>query len=475
MGKKPGRGTATLLPGWYDVLSRGTRAEDHAAQAAAVTTALEGGQLLEYEVVDPEQNNQGVARLAHVKSARTTELGTFCVGAHVAASDKNFGRYMSNQEEDAVVYHRCASWPCSSTSQSGEVLHLPKFRVLTVAQARNLQYGKDGIRQFCDDLEVFPHFDFSQVADHSQKAKHDNSASDGEELAPTELRGQAATPKADPAARVWANALRPDSQPDQVSVDAALARRLADGDAAAAAARGGQTALLGGLGLKQAGATPADPGVRVGNLDAETALAEAALAAGRLPPVSGPGAVVTPGTGSGSAMAALAPASTPKASASPGVNLQNQLFWNFQREKLAATHGDSVLTDHSRRILSFYFDQVLKPSLPRNFPVHTERELRTMTARNDTSGAQGAAQDSAERLARTPQGERLWSRPRWRCGASVRGWTGGPSGHRVRSVESARLVHRQKRARRVCSASHLAALQAGRFVVQSVRGRRLRA
>ena len=29
-------------------------------------------------------------------------------------------------------------------------------------------------------------------------------------------------------------------------------------------------------------------------------------------------------------MAALAPASTPKASSSPGVNLQNQLFRNFQ-------------------------------------------------------------------------------------------------------------------------------------------------
>ena len=48
------------------------------------------------------------------------------------------------------------------------------------------------------------------------------------------------------------------------------------------------------------------------------------------------------------------------------------------REKLAATHGDSVLTDHSRRILSFYCDQVLKPSLPHNIPVHTERELRTI-------------------------------------------------------------------------------------------------
>ena len=48
------------------------------------------------------------------------------------------------------------------------------------------------------------------------------------------------------------------------------------------------------------------------------------------------------------------------------------------REKLAATHGDSVLTHHSRNILSFYFDQVLKPSLPSNIAVHTERELRTI-------------------------------------------------------------------------------------------------
>ena len=108
------------------------------------------------------------------------------------------------------------------------------------------------------------------------------------------------------------------------------------------------------------------------------------------------------------------------------------------REKLAATHGDSVLTDHSRRIPSFYFDQVLKPSLPRNIPVHTERELRTMTARDDTSGAQGAAQDSAEQLARPPQGGRLWSRPRWRCGASVRGWICGqsPLRRRTRSTGS---------------------------------------
>ena len=37
-----------------------------------------------------------------------------------------------------------------------------------------------------------------------------------------------------------------------------------------------------------------------------------------------------------------------------------------------------MLTDHSRRIIRFYFDQVLKPSLPSNIPVHTERELRTI-------------------------------------------------------------------------------------------------
>ena len=53
MAKKAGRVGATLLPGWYDVYSRGIRADDHATQAAAVTAALEDGQMLEYEVVDP--------------------------------------------------------------------------------------------------------------------------------------------------------------------------------------------------------------------------------------------------------------------------------------------------------------------------------------------------------------------------------------------------------------------------------------
>ena len=183
---------------------------------------------------------------------------------------------MAGQEEGTVVYHRCAEWPCHSTTKSGEVLHLPKFRVLTLVQTRALKYGKDKIKQFCDDLEGAP------VADPSKKDGPDSSASEAEELALTELREPKATPKADTAARVWATALRPDDRPDQIAADAALARRLADGDAAAAAAGGGQTALLGGLGGKQPAADVADPGVRVENPDAAAALAEAALAAGRL-------------------------------------------------------------------------------------------------------------------------------------------------------------------------------------------------
>ena len=144
------------MPGWYDVYSRGTRADDHETQAAAVTAALEDGHLLEYEVLDPDHGSQGFAFMAQVKSARTTRLGTFFSGAHVAASDGDFDRYMAGQEEGTVVYHRCAEWPCHSTTKSGEVLHLPKFRVLTLVQTRALKYGKDKIKQFCDDLEGAP-------------------------------------------------------------------------------------------------------------------------------------------------------------------------------------------------------------------------------------------------------------------------------------------------------------------------------
>ena len=138
MPKKAGRAGATLLPGWYDVYSRGTRADDHETQAAAVTTALEEGHLTEYEVLDPDHGSQGFALMAQVKSARTTRLGTSFSGAHVAASDGDFDRYMAGQEEGTVLYHRCAEWPCHSTTKSGEVLHLPKFRVVKMVPQTNV-------------------------------------------------------------------------------------------------------------------------------------------------------------------------------------------------------------------------------------------------------------------------------------------------------------------------------------------------
>ena len=96
------------------------------------------------------------------------------------------------------------------------------------------------------------------------------------------------------------------------------------------------------------------------------------------PPTQEPGASSEPGDGEGlgpvfrDGPAQRGPLTTPVlAEKTPGDIFA--LGLHAVREKLAATHGDSVLTDHSRRILSFYFDQVLKPSLPHNIPVHTER------------------------------------------------------------------------------------------------------
>ena len=86
MAKKVRRAGATRLPGWYDVYSHGTRAEDHETQAAAVTAVLEDGQMLEYVVVDPELGSQGFALLAQERSARATRWGAFFAGALVVAS-----------------------------------------------------------------------------------------------------------------------------------------------------------------------------------------------------------------------------------------------------------------------------------------------------------------------------------------------------------------------------------------------------
>ena len=85
MAVKAGKAARVLLPGWHDVRISGSGSLD----GHVIMEEMENGNLLEYAVTHADGGTQGNALVSLAKPARTTRLGTWLEGVHVAASDRD--------------------------------------------------------------------------------------------------------------------------------------------------------------------------------------------------------------------------------------------------------------------------------------------------------------------------------------------------------------------------------------------------
>ena len=258
MAAKAKAGKAVLLPGWHDVRIAGG---DKSLDGHAIMEEMEDGNLLEYAVTHADGGTQGLALVSLAKPARTTRLGTWFEGVHVAASDRDFGNYMRadiGMGEHTRFFHRCTEYPCRAKAPGGssEVVHCPKFRLLQLAQLRQLSYGQAEVSAYeklvaADDGDV----DASTMLGAGGKGSGE-SADDEEDEAAAHADLGLSVPKGSkvPAVKTPAaksalhSALAPRGtagQP-QLAVDRDMALRLANADAAVAKAGGDPTFLKGG-------------------------------------------------------------------------------------------------------------------------------------------------------------------------------------------------------------------------------------
>ena len=149
MAVKAGKAARVLLPGWHDVRISGSGSLD----GHVIMEEMENGNLLEYAVTHADGGTHGNALVSLAKPARTTRLGTWFEGVHVAASDGDYGNYMRadfGMGEHTGFFPRCTEFPCRAKAPGGstEVVHCPKFRLLELAQLRQLGYGKGEVAAY---------------------------------------------------------------------------------------------------------------------------------------------------------------------------------------------------------------------------------------------------------------------------------------------------------------------------------------
>ena len=144
MAVKAGKAARFLLPGWHDVRISGG---DKSLDGHVIMEEMEDGNLLEYAVTHADGGTQGNALVSLAKPARTTRLGTWFEGVHVATSDRDYDNYMRadiGMGEHTRFFHHGTEFPCRAKAPGGstEVVHCPKFRLLQLAQLRQLSCGK---------------------------------------------------------------------------------------------------------------------------------------------------------------------------------------------------------------------------------------------------------------------------------------------------------------------------------------------
>ena len=111
MAVKAGKAARGLLPGWHDVRQSSSGNLD----GHVIMEEMEDGNLLEYAVTHADGGTQGSALVSLAKPARTTRLGTWLEGVHVAASDRDYDNFMRGDigmGEYTRFFDRCTEFPC---------------------------------------------------------------------------------------------------------------------------------------------------------------------------------------------------------------------------------------------------------------------------------------------------------------------------------------------------------------------------
>ena len=260
MSAKARTGKATLLPGWHDVRigGAGSGLDGH-----AIMDEMEDGSLLEYAVTHADGGTQGLALVSLARPARTTRLGTWFEGVHVASSDRDFGNYMRadiGMGEHTRYFHRCTEFPCRAKAPGGssEVVHCPKFRLLQLSQLRQLSYGQAEVAAYeklvgagGGDAEASTSLGAGGKGSGDSTDDEEDEAAAHADLGLSASKGsKAPAPKTPAAKSALHSALAPRGtagQP-QLAVDRDMALRLANADAAVEKA-GGDPSLLKGGGL----------------------------------------------------------------------------------------------------------------------------------------------------------------------------------------------------------------------------------
>ena len=108
---------------------------------AILAEAAASDRLIEYEAPGPERGTrQGLALVGVGGGGQATKVGIWVEGAHIAASDRAFDDFMSNQESVAsswlLLHHLCSGSPCGVRSRAKDAsCHIDSFRLLSAQDA----------------------------------------------------------------------------------------------------------------------------------------------------------------------------------------------------------------------------------------------------------------------------------------------------------------------------------------------------
>ena len=238
------------LPNWHDV-KEWAKAPKLQPKEKVVCKSLEEGDLFEFLAVessteDYANDHQGPALAYQTKAAQATRQGAYFEGAHVAAIDAALDNYLRGDEglgECMHVYHRCASWPCKSSGHGkANVVHCPRWRILTCEEAATLPYARDRVnalvasRSVEDDassVESSEALALEGLLEPSGVALGDQSGTESD--ASGSAKRKLAKPSSD-ADIAWARHLEPRTSTSvrQLALDEKLAQELERANASAA-------------------------------------------------------------------------------------------------------------------------------------------------------------------------------------------------------------------------------------------------
>ena len=250
------------LPGWFDTM----RPDD--SPAAFLRESLTPGQLVEGDL-----GADGRILFVAGQKSRATRLGYWVDGVLLGGTSRSWVEWYAGHrpaEEGGGLFHFCLSLPCVASARRANlaIVHVPRFRPLTIEQARALAYAKGGLQAYEAALDGTPVDDGGDDGgDSATEGTNEEAAAVNEVETPV----KAGTPK-----KAAAPAVEAKGAP---ALDPALSRALAAADTAVAA--DGSTGLPrhGGLGAPVLNGPPAKKAAEAGVKAPGAVTGEAAKAA----------------------------------------------------------------------------------------------------------------------------------------------------------------------------------------------------